>query len=67
MDEAGAFLLGFLALMVAMFFVWLAIGGPAKYEREHPGAYVTSPAPLDTGESFGTFLHPLDASSTKHY
>ncbi|MFA6006583.1 MAG: hypothetical protein WC764_02545 [Candidatus Paceibacterota bacterium] len=63
MNEAGAFLLGFVALMIAMFFVWLAIGGPAKYEREHPGAFLTSPAPLGTGESFGTLLHPL-ASST---
>ena len=65
MDEAGSFLLGFLALMVAMFFVWLAIGGPAKYEREHPGAYVTSPSPLDTGESFGTLLKPLASSTNK--
>lgn len=58
MGEAGGFLLGFVALMILMFFVWIAIGGPAKYEREHPGAYVTSPQPLGTGETFGTFLHP---------
>jgi len=63
MDEAAGFLFGFLALMVIFYFVWLSTGGPAKYEREHPGAYVTSPAPLDTQETFGTFLHPY-ASST---
>ncbi len=60
MGEAGGFLLGFIALMIAMFCVWLYIGGPAKYEREHPGAYLTSPAPLDTGESFGTITHPYN-------
>jgi len=49
--------------MALMFVAWVVVGGPAKYEREHPGAFVTSPAPLDTGESFGTLLDPFGTST----
>jgi len=64
-SEGIAFLLGFIALMLLMFVVWVYQGGPARYEREHPGAYVTSPAPLGTEESFGTLLHPYNDSNAK--
>ena len=65
MDEAGAFLAGFLGLMVLMFIVWLYTGGPARFEHDNPGAFLTSPAPLGTGESFDNLnSSPITISGT---
>lgn len=59
MDDAVKFLFSFLALMAGMFMLWVYTGGPERFERENQGAFIKSPAPLSTGESFGT-LNPFE-------
>lgn len=47
-------LLGFIGIVIIIWFLWLFTGGPARFEREHPGPFIKAPAPLDTGETYGT-------------
>ncbi|MEK7588662.1 MAG: hypothetical protein AAB438_02475 [Patescibacteria group bacterium] len=46
-------LIGFIGIVIAIWFLWFFTGGPQDFERQNPGPFLKAPAPLDTGESYG--------------
>jgi hypothetical protein len=52
--EGGLSLLAWVAVgFFGMWIFWIFTGGPARYEREHPGIFIKAPAPLDSGTTYG--------------
>ncbi len=46
-------ILGFIGIVILLWFFWLWTGGPQRYESEGGGGpFIKPPTPLNTGESY---------------
>jgi len=64
----GAGLLAwFLAIMTVLWFVWFFTDGPERARTTNTGVFLKPPAPLDTGESYGSPPNILEKDTYRGY
>lgn len=56
-SSAAQDLLIFIGIFILMFIVWVSTGGPARYISQ-AGPYLDAPAPIGTGQPYGTSTVP---------